>query len=73
MKRKIDINGIVGGTEMEAIVDIIPQLKDSFRQRKHFFEFFFSETEAEITLEQIDKLTQFSSIKIGFDWIRIEL
>ena len=42
MKRTIEINDVVvAGWEMENIVNIIPQLKDSFRQRQQFNEYYF--------------------------------
>ena len=58
MKRKIRLSsGIIAGSDMLSLVEILPQLKDSFRQRKEFFEYYFDETEVTLSLEDIDKLS----------------
>jgi len=74
MKRTIEINdSVVAGWEMENIVNIIPQLKDSFRQRKHFNEYYFTETEVDINMEQLEALSQEYSVKIGSEFLQILL
>jgi len=74
MKRNIRFrDGIIGGFEKEMIVDILPQLKDSFTQRKTYFEYYFEDTEVELTLEQLDKLSEEFRIAIDFEDITIEV
>ncbi len=70
MKRTIRFqDSIVGGEDKLSIVEILPQVKDSFRQRKTYFEYYFNEIEIEISLEQLDKLSQEFPIKINYDEI----
>jgi hypothetical protein len=74
MKRIIELNqGIIRGEEMQSIVEIIPQLELSFDQRKQYFEYYFKETEVELTLDQIDRLSSEFSIKIGFESLTINV
>lgn len=74
MKRNIRFSdGVIGGVEKEIIVEILPQLEGSFRQRKTYFEYYFDDTEVEITLEQLDKLSDEFRIKIDFEDITIEV
>ncbi len=74
MKRKIRLSsGIIGGTDMLSLVEILPQLKDSFRQRKEFFEYYFDETEVTLSLEDIDKLSNDFEITIGCEELIIQL
>jgi hypothetical protein len=74
MKRNIRFSdGVIGGVEKEMIVEILPQLEGSFRQRKTHFEYYFDDTEVEITLEQLDKLSDEFRIKIDFEDITIEV
>jgi hypothetical protein len=73
MKRTIRFtDGIIGGVEMEAVVEILPKLEGSFRQRKTYFEYYFDETEIEITLEQLDELSKEFTLKINWDDITID-
>ena len=74
MKRKIRLSsGIIGGTDMLSLVEILPQLKDSFRQRKEFFEYYFDETEVTLSLEDIDKLSSEFYIEVGYENITIQV
>ncbi len=74
MKRKIRLSsGIIGGTDMLSLVEILPQLKDSFRQRKEFFEYYFDETEVTLSLEDIDKLSSEFYIEVGYETITIQV
>lgn len=74
MKRKIRLSsGIIGGTDMLSLVEILPQLKESFRQRKEFFEYYFDETEVTLSLEDIDKVSNNFEITIGYDELIIQL
>ena len=72
MKRLINLkNGVIYGTDKESIVSILPQLEKSFRQRKEFFEYYFDETEIEITLAQLDNLSHEFTIEISYDTLTI--
>lgn len=75
MKRKINLNqGIVGGYEKDLIVEILPQLEKNFRQRKQFYEYYFDDgVEIELTLEDLDNLSNEFIIKIGYDGLLIEV
>jgi len=74
MKRNIRFSdGVIGGVEKEMIVDILPQLEGSFRQRKTYFEYYFDDTEVEITLEQLDELSKEFIIKIDWEDITIDV
>lgn len=74
MKRKIRLSsGIIGGTDMLSLVEILPQLKESFRQRKEFFEYYFDETEVTLSLEDIDKLSSEFYIEVGYETITIQV
>jgi hypothetical protein len=66
-------DGVIGGIEKVDIVDILPQLESSFTQRKTYFEFFFKETEIELTLEQLDTLSTEFKITMDYEDITIEL
>ena len=50
MRLKLIINQLVDGQDKDLICSIIPreQLKDSFRQRKCYHEYYFTETWIEI-------------------------
>ena len=74
MKRTVVINtGVIGGYEKELIENILPQLSNSFRQRKEFWEYYFTETEIEITLEDLDKLSSEFSVELSFDELEIKI
>ena len=74
MKRKIRLSsGIIGGPDMLSLVEILPQLKESFRQRKEFFEYYFDETEVTLSLEDIDKLSNDFEITIRYEELIIQL
>jgi hypothetical protein len=66
MVREITINqGVIGGVEKDLIVGIFPQLETSFRQRKEFYEYYFTDTEIELTLEQLEELSYEFSIVLN--------
>jgi len=73
MERVIEINEAVMGHDKLSIVDILPQLETSFRQRKQYFEYYFDETKIDITLDQIDQLSNKFGIRISMDTITIEI
>lgn len=68
MVRQIRISeAVIGGEDMQAIVSVLPQLESSFKQRKEFWEFTFEDTEIELSLEDIEQLSDLFAIKISFD------
>lgn len=74
MKRIIVINeGVIMGEYKKSIVEILPQLETSFRQRKQYFEYYFDETQIEITLDQLDQLSDKFRIIIGWETITVEV
>jgi sialic acid synthase SpsE len=74
MKRIIQLSqGIIRGNEVQSILEILPQLESSFTQRKTYFEYNFEDTEVELTLEQIDKLSKDFGIEIGFGSLTINV
>ena len=72
MKKVIVIkSGVVGGVEKELIESILPQLVGSFEQRKEFFEYYFNEKEVELSLEDIDNISQEFIIKLNWNELEI--
>lgn len=72
MKRKIGfLDGIIMGYDKELVVNILPQIEGSFRQRQDFFEFYFDETEVELSLGQLDRLSTEFRIEIDSIYITI--
>ena len=68
MVRQIRISeAVIGGEDMQAIVSVLPQLESSFKQRKEFWEFTFEDTEVELSLEDIEQLSDIFAVKISFD------
>lgn len=73
MKRTITISrGIISGYDKDIIVNILPELLNSFRQRKKFYEYYFDPIEIEITLEELDKLSSEFIIKLYYDELIID-
>jgi hypothetical protein len=74
MVREIRIDqGIIGGFEKELIEKILPQLIGSFRQRKEFWEYYFDPKQVELSLEDLDNLSNEFQIKINFDELIINI
>lgn len=74
MKRIININtGVIGGYEKELIESILPQLSNSFRQRKEFWEYYFDAITIEITLEELDKLSSEFVVELYYDELIIKV
>lgn len=68
MKRVIGFNqGIIGGDDAYRIIDILPQLGISFRQRKTYFEYYFDNTEVDLSLEDIDKISNAFTVKLDYE------
>jgi len=73
LKRKIKFtNGIVSGDDMRDLLEIIPELEDSFTQRKSFDEYYFNGKYIEISLENLDYISNMFSIRMNYDEIVLE-
>jgi len=74
MKKVISFNqGVIGGEDMQAVLSVLPQLESSFKQRKEFWEFYFSEVEVELSIEDIEQLSDLFIIKISFEQLVIQI
>ena len=72
MRRTIRINSIVGGDMMRGILEIFPGLESQFTQRKQFDEFWFSDTDVDVDIDQLHSLTsQITSVIINWEEIII--
>lgn len=67
MKRKLVINeGVILGDTVRDIVDILPQLEKSFIQRKQYDEYYYNETDIELSIDIIQQLNSYCfNIEIG--------
>lgn len=67
MKRKLVINeGVILGDIVRDIIDILPHLEKSFVQRKQFDEYYYNETEIELSIDIIQQLNSYCfNIEIG--------
>jgi hypothetical protein len=77
MKRKINLSdGIIFHDDMQDILTVFPELKNSFKKNKHaiYYDYDFIGIEVDLTLEKIEKLNQFDfSVKICKDTIIIDI
>lgn len=74
MKKVITFNqGIIGGEDMQAVLSVLPQLEHSFKQRKEFWEFYFEPMEVQLTIEDVEQLSDLFTIKISFEELQIQL
>ena len=74
MKRRIALSqGIIGIYEVLILVDILPELKECFTQRKQYPEFYFTETWVELSLETLDRLSQEFGIVLQYDTLTINV
>ena len=64
--------GIVSGTDMQTVLEIIPELEKQFEQRKQFFEYYFTEKEISVTIHQLDALAKEFSLTINWESITLE-
>lgn len=49
--------GIVDGSTVRDMMDIFPELKTSFTQRKTYDEYYYKETKVDVSYKQIKTLT----------------
>ena len=74
MVREIKINeGVIGGFEKELIEKILPQVSDSFQQRKEFWEFYFQPKSIELSLEDLENLSKEFQIELNWDELIIHV
>ena len=50
------MESIISGSVVRELIEIIPDLKDSFTQRKEYDEYYFEEKEIDISLDLLQKL-----------------
>jgi hypothetical protein len=68
MIREIKINeGVIGGFEKELIEKILPQVSDSFQQRKEFWEYYFQPKSIELSLVDLENLSKEFQIKLNWE------
>jgi hypothetical protein len=74
MRLKLIINHIIDGRDKDSICSIIPneQLKDSFRQRKCYHEYYFTETWIEICEQTLMELANEYKLILQGDYLYIE-
>lgn len=74
MKRTLTFNqGIIDGYYKFVIIELFPNLEKSFTRRKQYSEFYFEDTEVELTLYLINKLSSEFCIELNRDELRIIL
>ena len=73
MKRILIIDGLLEGSLVRELIDLMPNLQSSFTQRKQFDEYYFTETEINVTLDIIQKLNNLDyNVTISKDEIKLE-
>jgi hypothetical protein len=72
MKKILELDGIVDGDTKTDLVEMFPELENSFTQRKSFYEYYYQQTEIELTIDKIDKLSKDYEVTIGFDSVKIK-
>ena len=66
LKLELGFNdGIISGDIMRDVVEIFPEFESSFQQRKSYDEYYYSPMEVEVSLEQIEKLTEYYAVEIS--------
>lgn len=74
MEKKVKIfQGIVSGYDKELIEKILPQLSDSFTQRKEFWEYYFTPKSIKLSLEDIENISKEFLIEISWDSLVIQV
>jgi hypothetical protein len=74
MKRIITFSeGVIEGKYKDFVCNIIPELTESFSQRKQYYEYYYKETKVDITLEQIELLNNWFILEIGSERVKIIL
>lgn len=74
MKRLIRFNqGIIGGDDKEDLVEILPQLESSFKQRKTYHEYYFTDTEVELSLAEIERISRNFVVLLDYEELTLKL
>lgn len=74
MKKMIEFSSsLICGELKDEIIEIIPELKDKFTQRKDYNEYYvnLSNEEFELNLEQIEKLSDCYEIFLNWNTLKI--
>lgn len=73
MKRILELeSGITMGDVVRDILTVFPEIQNEFTQRKTYDEYYFNETEVDLTIEKIEKLNELNFIvKIGHESITL--
>lgn len=59
MKRILRFNqGIIDGIYVDFVIQLYPHLVTNFTQRKSYYEYTYSEGSIELTIDDLDKLTE---------------
>ena len=63
--------GIVSGTDMQTVLEIIPELETQFKQRKQFFEYYFTDKEIEVYSKSVRRTSTrvYSNRQLGINQI----
>lgn len=74
MRRKLEFNnGIVNGDVVREVINIFPVTEICFSQRKNYDEYYYNLTEVELTIDNINDLTNLGFIlTINWESIIIE-
>lgn len=73
MKRILVLNTIVSGSDVRDILKVFPNIENSFKQRKHYDEYYFYNVEVELTIEIIQKLNDLCyGVEIGYEEVKIK-
>lgn len=74
MKKKLLFeDGIIDGDKVRDIIKVIPSIENSFKQRKQYDEYYYDNTEIEVTIDLIDSfINNGYEVVIRFDSIIIK-
>jgi hypothetical protein len=72
MKRILELDGIVDGDTKRDLVNIFPELKNSFTKRKSYDEYYYLESIVELTMDKIERLSKDYVITIGIEYVIIK-
>jgi hypothetical protein len=65
MKRKITFDvAVIDGEIVREICEIIPELEYNFTKRKSYWEYYYKEMTVDLTLEQIESISDKYSVEI---------
>lgn len=74
MKVKIRFNqGIIAGYEVRDLLEVFPELENSFEQRKQYDEYYFEKNEVELNIDKLEQLSNKFRFEISGDDLKIIL